>query len=168
MNIYRCCMILIFWISPVLIGDLRTFSHCPCKNKVRCMVVDQDSRKLCHVNSNTAVWNSHYLFCLISSPREEKLQANTKKLRSPDGIWWLSRPPKRQVPGSIPGYIGLIIRGYLRPSNGTVSRGSLYLVSMQEQVKHPIQVRNMSSLWWTPPLGLAKVGAARPINPIGA
>jgi hypothetical protein len=53
---------------------------------------------------------------------------------------------KRQVPGSIPGHIGLIIRGSLRPSNGTVNRGSLYLVSMQEQVKNPIQVRNMSSL----------------------
>jgi hypothetical protein len=31
---------------------------------------------------------------------------------------------------------------------------------MQEQVKDHIQVRNTSSLWWTPPLGLAKVGAA--------
>jgi hypothetical protein len=39
---------------------------------------------------------------------------------------------------------------------------------MEEQVKDPIQVRNVSSLSWTPPLGLAKVGAARPINPIGA
>jgi hypothetical protein len=38
----------------------------------------------------------------------------------------------------------------------------LYLVSMQEQVKVPIQVRYMSSLWWIPPLGLAKVGANKP------
>jgi hypothetical protein len=60
---------------------------------------------------------------------------------------WLTRPPnKRQVQGSISGHIGLIIRGSLRPSKGTVNRGSLYLVSMQEQVKDPIQVRNMSSL----------------------
>jgi hypothetical protein len=46
---------------------------------------------------------------------------------------------ERQVPGSIPGHIGLIIRGSLpvyAPSNGAVSRGSLCLVSMQEQVKH--------------------------------
>jgi hypothetical protein len=33
------------------------------------------------------------------------------------------------------------IRGSLRPSNGTVNRGSLYLVSMREQVKDPIQLR---------------------------
>jgi hypothetical protein len=53
---------------------------------------------------------------------------------------WLSHPPnKRQVPGSIPGYIRLIIRGSLRPSNGTANRGSLYLVSMQQQVKDPIK-----------------------------
>jgi hypothetical protein len=48
--------------------------------------------------------------------------------------------------GSITGHIGLIIRGSLRPSNGTVNRGSLYPVSMQEQGKCPIQVRNRSSL----------------------
>ena len=60
---------------------------------------------------------------------------------------WLSRPPsKQQVPGSNPDHIGLIIRGSLRPSNGTVNRGSLYLVSIQEQAKYPTQVRNMSSL----------------------
>jgi hypothetical protein len=63
-------------------------------------------------------------------------------MRSPDGLW-LSRP---QVRGSIPGHIGLIIRGSLRPSNGTVNRGSLYLLSMQEQVNDSIQVRNMSRL----------------------
>jgi hypothetical protein len=39
-------------------------------------------------------------------------------------------------PGLDPGPIGLIIRGSLRPSNGTVNRGSLYLVSMQEQVRN--------------------------------
>jgi hypothetical protein len=59
---------------------------------------------------------------------------------------WLSRPHnKRQVPGSIRATLDYF-RGSLRPSNGTVHRGSLYLVSMQEQVKDPIQVRNMSSL----------------------
>jgi hypothetical protein len=36
--------------------------------------------------------------------------------------------------GSIPGHIGLIIHdGFLRPSNGTVNRGSLYLVSMKSK-----------------------------------
>jgi hypothetical protein len=60
--------------------------------------------------------------------------------------WLLCLPNKRQVPGSIPGHIGLIIQGSLRLSNGTVNHGSLYLVSMQEQVKDPNQVRNMSSL----------------------
>jgi hypothetical protein len=45
---------------------------------------------------------------------------------------WLSRPPihGRQA-GSIPGHIGLIIRGSLRPSNGAVNRDSLYLVSAE-------------------------------------
>jgi hypothetical protein len=39
-----------------------------------------------------------------------------------------------KVPGHIE-LIMLIICGSLRPSNGTVDRGSLHLVSMQEQVK---------------------------------
>jgi hypothetical protein len=43
-------------------------------------------------------------------------------------------------------HIGLNIHDSLRSSNGAANRGSLYLVSMQEQVKVPIQVRNMSSL----------------------
>jgi hypothetical protein len=42
-------------------------------------------------------------------------------------------------PQVVPGRIGLIIRSSLRPSNGRVSRGSWSLVSMQEQVKDPIQ-----------------------------
>jgi hypothetical protein len=65
---------------------------------------------------------------------------------------WLLRPPNKR---HILGHIGLIISGSLRPSNGTVNRGSLYLVSMQEEVKDPIQVRNMSSLAWpkSEPLG---------------
>ena len=73
-------------------------------------------------------------------------------------FWWRSRGGRMVTvlawqaggPGfeSDLGHMGLIIPGSsLCPSHGTLSRGALYLVSMQEQVKDPAQVD--CSLEWT-------------------